>query len=583
MYIEKINSPQDLKNLDKKHFPELAEEIRHALLVRASQVGGHFGPNFGMVEATIALHYCFNSPTDKIVFDTSHQSYVHKMLTGRKEAYLYPEHYRDVSGFSEPSESTHDHFILGHTSTSVSLALGLAKARDLKGENYNVIAVIGDGSLGGGEALTGLDVSAELGSNFIVVVNDNDMSIAENHGGLYKNLKLLRETNGTAKCNMFKALGLDYIYVADGNNVFDLIDAFSKVKDSKKPVVVHINTLKGKGYLPAEINKEPWHFSAPFDIKTGKPLYPQTAPTYSSITCEYLLDKMKKDKTVVAITSGTPTVMGFTKDKRELAGKQFVDVGIAEETAVAMASGIAHNGGKPVWGVYSSFIQRTYDQLSQDLCINKSPATIVVFMGTIFGMNDITHLGFFDIPMMSNIPNLVYLAPTNKEEYLAMLEYSIEQNAQPVAIKVPGTGLASTGEKVTKDFSILNKYEVKESGSEVAFIGLGTFYDLAKESAKLYEENTGKKATVINPYFITGIDAELLENLKANHKIVVTIEDGVLDGGFGEKIASFYGNSDMKVLNYGLKKEFLDRYNANEVLNANHLTKEQIFDDLLNL
>lgn len=581
MYIENINSTKDLKNLDKSHLPELAEEIRHALLVRASKIGGHFGPNFGMVEATIALHYVFDSPRDKFVFDTSHQSYVHKMLTGRKDAYLYEEHYRDVSGFSEPSESPHDHFILGHTSTSISLATGLAKARDLKGENYNVVAIIGDGSLGGGEALTGLDVSAELGSNFIIVVNDNDMSIAENHGGLYKNLKLLRDTNGQAELNMFKAFGLDYVYVADGNNVYDLIDAFSKVKNSTKPVVVHISTLKGKGYLPAETNKEPWHFSAPFDIKTGKPLYPQTAPTYSSITCDYLLDKMKKDKTVVAITSGTPTAMGFTKDKRELAGSQFVDVGIAEETAVAMASGIAHNGGKPIWGVYSSFIQRTYDQLSQDLCINNSPATIVVFAGTVFGMNDVTHLGFFDIPMMSNIPNLVYLAPTNKEEYLAMLEYSIEQKEHPVAIKVPGTGLVSTGESVTKDFSILNKYEVKQSGSEVAFIGLGTFFDLAKESAKLYEEKTGIKATVINPYFITGLDTNLLEELKKNHKKVVTLEDGVLDGGFGEKIASFYGNSDMKVLNFGLKKEFLDRYDANTVLIENHLTKEQIVEDLL--
>lgn len=581
MYIENINSTKDLKNLDKSHLPELAEEIRHALLVRASKIGGHFGPNFGMVEATIALHYVFDSPRDKFVFDTSHQSYVHKMLTGRKDAYLYEEHYRDVSGFSEPSESPHDHFILGHTSTSISLATGLAKARDLKGENYNVVAIIGDGSLGGGEALTGLDVSAELNSNFIIVVNDNDMSIAENHGGLYKNLKLLRDTNGQAELNMFKAFGLDYVYVADGNNVYDLIDAFSKVKNSTKPVVVHISTLKGKGYLPAETNKEPWHFSAPFDIKTGKPLYPQTAPTYSSITCDYLLDKMKKDKTVVAITSGTPTVMGFTKDKRELAGSQFVDVGIAEETAVAMASGIAHNGGKPIWGVYSSFIQRTYDQLSQDLCINNSPATIVVFAGTVFGMNDVTHLGFFDIPMMSNIPNLVYLAPTNKEEYLAMLEYSIEQKEHPVAIKVPGTGLVSTGESVTKDFSILNKYEVKQSGSEVAFIGLGTFFNLAKESAKLYEEKTGIKATVINPYFITGLDTSLLEELKKNHKKVVTLEDGVLDGGFGEKIASFYGNSDMKVLNFGLKKEFLDRYDANTVLIENHLTKEQIVEDLL--
>lgn len=583
MFIEKINSPEDLKNLDKENLPTLAEEIRQALLVRASKIGGHFGPNFGMVEATIALHYVFDSPTDKIVFDTSHQSYIHKMLTGRKDAYLYEEHYRDVSGFSEPAESKHDHFILGHTSTSISLALGLAKARDLKNENYNVIAVIGDGSLGGGEALTGLDVSAELNSNFIIVVNDNDMSIAENHGGLYQNLKQLRESNGTSSLNIFKAFGLDYLYVDNGNNVFDLIEAFKKAKNSNKPIVIHINTLKGKGYLPAETNKEPWHFSAPFDIATGKPTFNGNAETYHTITCNYLLEKMKKDPTVVAITSGTPTVMGFTKDKRILAGKQFVDVGIAEETAAAMSSGIAKNGGKPIWGVYSSFIQRTYDQISQDICINNTPVTIPVFMGSIYGMNDVTHLGFFDIPMMSNIPNLVYLAPTNKEEYLAMLEYSINQNEHPVAIKVPGGNVVSTGELINKDFSVLNKYDVKQSGSEIAFIGLGTFFHLATKTAKLFEEKTNIRPTIINPYYITGLDTELLEDLKNNHKIVVTLEDGVLDGGFGEKISRYFAKSNVKVLNYGLKKEFLDRYNIEDVLKSNHLTSEQIVEDILKI
>ena len=415
MYIEQINGPEDVKKLNIEEMTAMAAEMRQALLVRASKHGGHFGPNFGMVEATIAMHYVFESPKDKIVYDVSHQSYPHKMLTGRKDAYLCEEHYDDVSGYTNPKESEHDFFEIGHTSTSVSLACGLAKARDLKKEDGNVIAVIGDGSLSGGEALEGLDYAAELGGNLIIVVNDNDMSIAENHGGLYQNLKLLRETNGQAECNLFRAMGLDYVYVDKGNDIAALIAAFESVKDSKKPVVVHIKTLKGKGYAPAEQNKEQWHWCMPFDLETGKSLMEFDGEDYSDVTRDYLLKKMKEDPSVVTITSATPTVMGFTEDKRKEAGSQFIDVGIAEETAVALASGIAANGGKPVYGVYSSFIQRTYDQLTQDLCINNNPATIVIFAGSVYGMNDVTHLGLQDIPMLTSIPGLVYLAPTTKE------------------------------------------------------------------------------------------------------------------------------------------------------------------------
>lgn len=579
MYIEKINGPEDVKKLNIEEMTALAEEMRHALLKRASIHGGHFGPNFGMVEAIIALHYVFESPKDKMVFDVSHQTYPHKMLTGRKDAYLYEEHYDDVTGYSCPQESEHDHFTIGHTSTSVSLACGLAKARDLRGESANVIAIIGDGSLSGGEALEGMDFAAELDSNMIIVVNDNDMSIAENHGGLYSNLKLLRETNGQAECNLFKAMGLDYVYVDHGNDLRELIGAFKQVKDSKKPVVVHINTLKGKGYKPAEEHKEEWHWHLPFDIETGKSNFPEVED-YSSVTCEYLIEKMKKDPTVVTITSGTPTILGFTQEKRKQAGRQFVDVGIAEETAVALASGIAKGGGKPVYGVYSSFIQRTYDQISQDLCIDGNPATIVVYTGSVFGMTDVTHLGLQDIPMLSNIPGLVYLAPTTKEEYLSMLDWSVEQKEMPVAIKLPGGDMISDGREVKKDWSQLNTYEVTEKGSKIALIGLGTFYFLALQTAEMLEKK-GIHATVINPYYITGLDEGLLEKLKADHDTVVTLEDGILNGGFGEKIARFYGSSDMKVYNYGLKKEFLDRYDVNEVLKENHLTAEQIVNDVL--
>lgn len=580
MYIEKINQPTDIKNLNSEQLHILADEMRQALLQKLSKHGGHFGPNLGMVEATIALHYVFNSPTDKIVYDVSHQSYPHKMLTGRKDAFLYEDKYDDVSGYSNPDESDHDFFTIGHTSTSVSLACGLAKGRDLKGDTENIIAVIGDGSLSGGEALEGLDFASELNSNLIIVVNDNDMSIAENHGGLYKNLKQLRDTDGKSECNLFKSMGLDYVFVKDGNDIDSLITAFEQVKDSTYPVVVHICTQKGKGYKIAEENKENWHYCGPFNLETGKSDMSQDGgEDYSSMTADILLKKMKEDKTVVGITSATPTVFGFTEDKRKEAGSQFVDVGIAEETAVALASGIAKSGGKPVYGVYSTFIQRTYDQLSQDLCINNSPATILVYWASVYGMNDVTHLGIYDIPMMSNIPNLVYLAPTTKEEYLAMLDWSIEQNDHPVAIRVP-ISVVSDGKKVTKDFSKLNEYEVTQNGSKIAIVALGSFYSVGAKTAEIIENKTGVKPTLINPIYITGTDDKLLEHLKENHDIVITVEDGVLDGGFGEKIARFYGNSDVKVLNYGLKKEFLDRYNPEEIVKANRLTPEQIAEDV---
>ena len=580
MYIEKINQPTDVKNLNSEQLHILADEMRQALLQKLSKHGGHFGPNLGMVEAAIALHYVFNSPTDKIVYDVSHQSYPHKMLTGRKDAFLYEDKYDDVSGYSNPDESDHDFFTIGHTSTSVSLACGLAKGRDLKGDKENIIAVIGDGSLSGGEALEGLDFASELNSNLIIVVNDNDMSIAENHGGLYKNLKQLRDTDGKSECNLFKSMGLDYVFVKDGNDIDSLITAFEQVKDSTYPVVVHICTQKGKGYKIAEENKENWHYCGPFNLETGKSDMSQDGgEDYSSMTADILLKKMKEDKTVVGITSATPTVFGFTEDKRKEAGSQFVDVGIAEETAVALASGIAKNGGKPVYGVYSTFIQRTYDQLSQDLCINNSAATILVYWASVYGMNDVTHLGIYDIPMMSNIPNLVYLAPTTKEEYLAMLDWSIEQNDHPVAIRVP-ISVVSDGKKVTKDFSKLNEYEVTQNGSKIAIVALGSFYSVGAKTAEIIENKTGVKPTLINPIYITGTDDKLLEQLKENHDIVITVEDGVLDGGFGEKIARFYGNSDVKVLNYGLKKEFLDRYNPEEIVKANRLTPEQIAEDV---
>ena len=580
MYLEKITKPKDIKKLSNDELKVLASEIRDALMNRLSKHGGHFGPNFGMVETIIALHYVFNSPVDKIVYDVSHQSYTHKILTGRKDAYLYEEHFEDVSGYTNPEESEHDFFNVGHTSTSISLASGLAKARDLKGDKENIIAVIGDGSLSGGEALEGLDFASELQSNFIIIVNDNDMSIAENHGGLYKNLKELRDSKGTCSCNLFKAMNLDYIYVEDGNNLETLIHTFYDVKDIDHPIVVHINTQKGKGYKIAEEDKENWHWCMPFDVETGKPKVTFEGEDYGNLTADYLLDKMKKDSKVVTLVAGVPTNIGFTKDKRERAGKQFVDVGIAEEHAIAMASGIAKNGGKPVFATHSSFMQRTYDQISQDLCINNNPATILVNTASVYGMNDVTHLGLYDIAMMSNIPNLVYLAPTSKEEYFAMLDWSIEQDKYPVAIRIPCNGVISDNREVQKDYSNLNKYKIERQGNKVAVIALGDFYQLGEQIASEIKEKLGFVPTLINPRYITGLDNKLLEELKKEHELVITLEDGILEGGFGEKIASFYGTTNMKVKNYGIKKSFPDRYVVDELLKENGITIDKIIEDI---
>ena len=577
MLLEKIQSPKDIKVLTMKQLHELAQEIRDGILNRDSNIGGHVGPNLGIVEVTIAMHYVFNCPEDKFVFDVSHQSYPHKMLTGRAFGYYDNNRFQEISGYSSPAESPkYDQFELGHTSTSISLASGLQKARDIKGTKENIVVVIGDGSLSGGEALEGLDEVGELGTGIIIVVNDNEMSIAENHGGLYKNLALLRETNGQAECNLFRAMGLDYKYVADGNDVETLIKTFQEVKNIDHPIVVHIHTEKGKGYAPAEQNKEPWHWSMPFDIETGKPKAEGGGEDYGNMTAEYLLEEMKKDKHLVAVTSGTPTVAGFFKERREEAGAQHVDVGIAEEQAVAMISGMAKGGIRPVYNVYSTFIQRTYDQIAQDLCINNNPAVINIFCASLYGMNDITHIGFYDIPMLSNIPNLVYLAPTCWEEYKAMLAWGIKQTSHPVAIRVPGGAVTHSDEQFDEDYSALNRFKMTHKGSKVAIVALGAFYGLGKQVAEMLKDQKGIDATLINPRYITGLDEEMLESLKADHEKVITLEEGALEGGFGEKIARFYGDSDMKTLCFGIKKGLYDRYDYQQLAKDNELTPEQI-------
>lgn len=581
MILDKVNSPDDLKKLSVQEMNTLSDEMRELIIKKVNTTGGHMGPNLGIIEATIAMHYVFNSPVDKIVFDVSHQCYPHKILTGRKEGFTDPDKYHKYTGYTAPEESEHDIFKVGHTSTSVSLATGLAKARDLKGEKSNVIALIGDGSLSGGEAFEGLDNAADLNSNIIVVVNDNDMSIAENHGGLYRNLKELRDTNGKAECNFFKSLGFDYLYVDEGNNIEKLIEAFQRVKDIDHPVVVHIHTLKGHGLAAAEQNKEAFHWILPGTLDEKPSQTVEFSEDYNSVTTEFIKRKAKENPSLIVVNPATPGVHGFTPDFREKMGKQYTDVGIAEEHAVAYCSALAKAGAKPILAIMTSFVQRTYDQLSQDLCLNNSPLTMLVYWGGLSN-GDATHLGSFDIPLISNIPNIVYLAPANKEEYLAMLEYSYSQNERPVAIRVPNIPLVSTGVEDQTDYSILNKFKVVEKGSKVAILGLGNFFGLAKGVKQELKEKLNINATLINPRFMTGVDEELLESLKTDHSIVITLEDGVLDGGFGEKITRFYGNSDMKVLNFGGKKEFTDRVPLEELYKRYHLTKELIAEDVKN-
>lgn len=579
MVLNRINEPKDLKHLNKEELGYLASEIREILIRKVSTTGGHFGPNLGMVEATIAMHYVFNSPIDKIVYDVSHQSYTHKILTGRKNAFINPDEYKTVTGYTEPSESEHDFFIVGHTSTSVSLACGLAKARDIKGGKENIIAVIGDGSLSGGEAYEGLNNAAASGKNIIILVNDNDMSIAENYGGLYKNLELLRKSNGNAENNFFKALGFEYHYIDNGNDIESLIDTFSKVKDIDHPVVIHMHTIKGKGYKDAEENKEAFHWVSPFNLETKEPVNKQTSgESYRSITEEFLMKKASEDPKVVAITAGTPSSVSLGNFRNEFKN-QFIDVGIAEEHAVALASGIASQGGKPVVGFLSSFIQRTYDQLSQDLAINNNPALIMVYGGGITG-GDVTHLGIFDIPLISNIPNIVYLAPTNKEEYIAMMEWGIEQDKYPVAIRVPNINVVSTGISVEPDFYNINTYKKVENGKDIAIIGLGNFYHIGKKVKEKLKSEIGVNATLINPRFISGIDEKLLYELLEEHKLVITLEDGVINGGFGEKISRFYGDKNIKVLNFGADKEFTNGVSKDELYERYHLTEELIVEDI---
>ena len=575
MYLENINGPEDIKKLNIEELKGLADETRVALINKISKAGGHSGPNLGMVEMTVALHYVFNSPKDKIVFDVSHQCYAHKILTGRKEAFLKEENFGDVTGYTNPLESKHDMFTVGHTSTSISLALGLAKGRDLKMESENIIAVIGDGSLSGGEALEGLDYAGEYNKSLIIIINDNDQSIAENHGGMYKTLKELRETNGKSQNNIFKSFGLDYKYLDDGHDIKKLIELFESVKDISHPIALHIHTIKGKGLPYAEQNREAWHAGGPFNVEDGSPRFEMKDvdnPVFDSI--KELLDTNSK---AIVLNASTPMGLGMVKGVREeyMQRGQFIDVGIAEENMVAMSSGIAKNGGTVVFGTFAPFFQRTYDQISHDLCLNDNPATMLVLQPGVYGMNSNTHIALCDIQLFAHIPNMIYLAPASKEEYFKMFKFATSQKEHPVGIRVPGN-MIETGIEDTTDYSKYNKNKIEQKGSKVALFAVGVLVPMAMKVAKKVKEEVGLDITVINPKFLTGLDEELLNYLKENHDYILTIEDGELMGGYGQNIASFYGNSNMKVQNYGISKEFHTDFDADKLLEENGISVEKL-------
>ena len=568
MFLEKINEPKDIKKLKIDELYTLADETRQAVINRISKIGGHSGPNLGIVELTVALHYVFDSPKDKIVFDVSHQCYPHKILTGRKQGFLEDEHLFDVTGYTNPLESEHDLFTIGHTSTSVSLALGLAVGRDLNNGNENIIAVIGDGSLSGGEALEALDYAGEYNKNLIIVVNDNDQSIAENHGGMYKILKELRDTNGTAKNNIFKSFNLDYKYLNDGHDIEKLIELFESVKNINHPIVLHIHTIKGKGLSYAEKDRETWHSGGPFDVETGTPKYPSSRQNFVYDCLKSLLDN---NSNAVVLNAATPSGLGFNPDVRKeyVARGQFIDVGIAEENAVAMSSGIAKNGATAVFATFAPFFQRTYDQISHDLCLNNNPATMVVLNPGVYGMNSNTHIALCDTQMFAHIPNFVYLAPASVEEFRQMLNYATTQKEHPIGIKTP-FNLPRTNIVDTTNYSILNKNKVEKTGSKVAIIAVGILLPLAL------------KVAVINPHFLTGLDTELLNEIAKTHSLIITLEDGEVFGGYGQTVASYYGDKNVLVKNFGISKYFHSDFNPEKLLAENGISEENLFNIIAN-
>ena len=623
--LSSIHTPADVHALSAQQLRDLCFEIRTTLLDYGRKHGGHIGSNLGVVELTVALHRVFNSPHDRFIFDVSHQSYVHKMLTGRAEAYLDESRFGEVTGFTNPLESEHDSFVLGHTGTSISLACGLAKTRDMQriatGESAigNVVAIIGDGSLSSAIAFEGLNNAAEQGGNLIIIVNDNEMSIAEDFGGMYGQLAKLRTSNGMAELNLFKAFGLDYRYVEQGNDVDALVEVLNEVKDIDHPIVVHIHTTKGLGFNDEteadngsdgcnQTNPQPHagqceanHWQDP-EASLGKPL--DARKYYGEMAMASLERRFDNEPGLVVISPATPGSNGITRDFRERAGAHYVDTGITEEHAAAFAAGIARDGGRPVLATSATFFQRTFDQLQQELALNHVPATLLIFGAGISGADN-THSGTFDMTMFANVPDVTCLAPASGEQMLDMLAWATGPSGHGVvAIRMPGEQILALERAADMAFDPLQRaeehdpavniagacpfarYQIVQPGRDVAILGLGNTMPLAAEItsalAENDEEHAAITATLVDALQYSTMDAELLAMLADGHRLVVTLEDGQLEGGWGEKVTAFYANSSntkashVRVLNFGAAKEFTDRVPLGELNERYGLTSETI-------
>lgn len=623
--LSSIHTPADVHALSAQQLRDLCLEIRATLLDYGKKHGGHIGSNLGVVELTVALHRVFDSPRDRFIFDVSHQSYVHKMLTGRAEAYLDQSRFDEVTGFTNPLESEHDSFVLGHTGTSISLACGLAKTRDMQrgaaGESTigNVIAIIGDGSLSSAIAFEGLNNAAEQGGNLIIIVNDNEMSIAEDFGGMYGQLAKLRASNGMAELNLFKAFGLDYRYVEQGNDVDALVEVLNEVKDIDHPIVVHIHTTKGLGFNDEteadngsdgcnQTNPQPHagqceanHWQDP-EASLGKPL--DARKYYGEMAMASLERRFDNEPGLVVISPATPGSNGITRDFRERAGAHYVDTGITEEHAAAFAAGIARAGGRPVLATSATFFQRTFDQLQQELALNHVPATLLIFGAGISGADN-THSGTFDMTMFANVPDVTCLAPASGEQMLDMLAWATGPSEHGVvAIRMPGEQILALERAADMAFDPLQRaeehdpavniagacpfarYQIVQPGRDVAILGLGNTMPLAAEItsalAENDEEHAAITATLVDALQYSTMDAELLAMLADGHRLVVTLEDGQLEGGWGEKVTAFYANSSntkashVRVLNFGAAKEFTDRVPLGELNERYGLTSETI-------
>lgn len=582
MELTDIQIPSDLRDCSISELEVIAQHIRNLIIHRTSHIGGHIGSSLGATDIIVALHHVFGLDDAQFIFDISHQSYAHKILTGRHEGFKNKDKFHTISGYSNPAESTHDAFHLGHASTSLSLACGLMIGRDLQHRTHPIIAMIGDGALSGGEAYEALNHLSTMSSQCLIIINDNEQSIAENHGGLYTHLQQLRETYGESPNNIFKALGFSYRYVDAGNSLAPLIHAIKDCKDETTPTVLHIHTTKGYGYNKAITNPESFHNPSGFDIDTGETKKRYTN-SYESIVAKQLIDALEQNKAACIVTAATPGGFCLTKDIREKLGAQYIDVGIAEEHATTLLAGIAHNGGTPILPIYSTFLQRAYDQIINDLCINNSNALILVYRASIYGNKDMTHLGFNDITMLSNMPNLMYLAPTTVEELESSIRYGVEHHNHPIAIRIPvGSPIYETSQSNTTECPVTS-CNITQSGNTIAIIGVGNFYHKAVELSHAIHDAIHIFPTLVKPLCISSLDTDTLNELTKNHNIVITLEDGELEGGYGQKIASYYGKTSMNVLNYGISKQFYDRYNPEDVLQQNHLDFEHILDDIQNI